>query len=172
MKISALRREIARFSGAKIVEETGWSLAWFRPIGMLHFTHLDPVPEGWSYPHPDWEAACSKSTTNRQSMTHSGRWGSMCWKRGTFRCRPGRRFPGINRWLARAFLWPDFAGRGSAVGHAQLAEGARGAPHRAAGHGPRIEEPEPLRGSHGRGGPVGHLHADVLHPRPQAGPAR
>ena len=41
----ALRREM--------IEETGWSLAWFRPIGMLHFTHLDPVPEGWSHPHPD-----------------------------------------------------------------------------------------------------------------------
>ena len=42
----AVRREV--------LEETGWSLACFRPIGILHFTHIDPVPEGWIYPHPDF----------------------------------------------------------------------------------------------------------------------
>ena len=42
----ALRREV--------LEETGWSLAYFRPIGILHYTHIDPMPEGWSYPHPDF----------------------------------------------------------------------------------------------------------------------
>ncbi len=42
----ALRREV--------LEETGWSLAWFRPIGILHFNYVDPLPEGWSYPHPDF----------------------------------------------------------------------------------------------------------------------
>ena len=42
----ALRREV--------LEETGWSLAWFRPIGILHFNYIDPLPEGWSYPHPDF----------------------------------------------------------------------------------------------------------------------
>ena len=38
----------------EVLEETGWSLVSFRPIGILHFTHIDPVPAGWSYPHPDF----------------------------------------------------------------------------------------------------------------------
>lgn len=38
----------------EVLEETGWSLAPFRPIGILHFTHIDPVPESWSYPYPDF----------------------------------------------------------------------------------------------------------------------
>ncbi len=42
----ALRREV--------LEETGWSLECFRPIGILHYTHIDPMPEGWSYPYPDF----------------------------------------------------------------------------------------------------------------------
>ena len=42
----ALRREV--------LEETGWSLASFRPIGILHFHHTESVPEGWPYPHPDF----------------------------------------------------------------------------------------------------------------------
>lgn len=42
----ALRREV--------LEETGWSLACFRPIGILHYRHVDPVPEGWAFPHPDF----------------------------------------------------------------------------------------------------------------------
>ena len=42
----ALRREI--------LEETGWSLASFHPIGILHYTHTEAVPEGWSFPHPDF----------------------------------------------------------------------------------------------------------------------
>ena len=42
----ALRREV--------LEETGWSLAFCRPIGVLHYTHIDPMPEGWSYPYPDF----------------------------------------------------------------------------------------------------------------------
>ena len=33
----ALRREV--------IEETGWSLVFFKPIGILHFTHVDPVQE-------------------------------------------------------------------------------------------------------------------------------
>ena len=38
----------------EVFEETGWSLVWFRPIGVLHFTHIDPMPEGWRYPFPDF----------------------------------------------------------------------------------------------------------------------
>ena len=41
----ALRREV--------LEETGWKLACFRQIGIMHFRHLDPVPDGYSYPYPD-----------------------------------------------------------------------------------------------------------------------
>ncbi len=42
----ALRREM--------LEETGWSLSSFRPIGILHFHHTNPAPEGWTYPYPDF----------------------------------------------------------------------------------------------------------------------
>ena len=54
---------------------------------------------------------------------------------------------------APGWLGP-FPGRLSQVeyrtlGHPQFAESARGAPHRAAGIGPGIEKPEPVRGSHG-----------------------
>lgn len=42
----AVRREV--------VEETGWSLACIRPIGILHFTFIDPKPEGYPYPYPDF----------------------------------------------------------------------------------------------------------------------
>lgn len=38
----------------EVLEETGWGLACFRPIGVLHFTHLDAVPEDWPYPYPDF----------------------------------------------------------------------------------------------------------------------
>ena len=42
----ALRREV--------LEETGWSLAFCRPIGILHYTHTDAAPEGYRYPYPDF----------------------------------------------------------------------------------------------------------------------
>ena len=42
----ALRREM--------MEETGCSLASYRPIGILHYTHTEAVPEGWIFPHPDF----------------------------------------------------------------------------------------------------------------------
>lgn len=42
----ALRREV--------IEETGWSLACIRPIGILHFTLVDPKPEDYVYPYPDF----------------------------------------------------------------------------------------------------------------------
>ena len=42
----ALRREV--------LEETGWSLSHFRPIGILHYTHTEAVPEDWAFPHPDF----------------------------------------------------------------------------------------------------------------------
>ena len=38
----------------ELLEETGWSLASFSPIGVLHFTHIDPVPKGSPYPYPDF----------------------------------------------------------------------------------------------------------------------
>ena len=41
----ALRREV--------LEETGWSLARFRQIGVMHFHHVDPVPDDYGYPYPD-----------------------------------------------------------------------------------------------------------------------
>ena len=34
----AMRREV--------IEETGWSLAFCKPIGILHFTHICPMSEG------------------------------------------------------------------------------------------------------------------------------
>ena len=42
----ALRREV--------LEETGWSLTFCRPIGILHYTHTDAAPEGYRYPYPDF----------------------------------------------------------------------------------------------------------------------
>ena len=42
----AVRREV--------VEETGWGLACIRPIGILHLTFIDPKPEGYPYPYPDF----------------------------------------------------------------------------------------------------------------------
>ncbi len=42
----ALRREV--------MEETGWSLVCIQPIGLLHFTLIDPKPEDYAYPYPDF----------------------------------------------------------------------------------------------------------------------
>ena len=42
----AVRREV--------MEETGWSLACIQPIGILHITFIDPKPEDYSYPYPDY----------------------------------------------------------------------------------------------------------------------
>ena len=41
----AMRREV--------LEETGWSLAHFRQIGIMHFHNIDPMPDGYTYPYPD-----------------------------------------------------------------------------------------------------------------------
>ena len=38
----------------EVIEETGWSLICFRPIGILHFTFLDDKPDDWTYPYPDF----------------------------------------------------------------------------------------------------------------------
>ena len=38
----------------EMLEETGWTLACFRPIGILHFTSTDTAPEGSPYPYPDF----------------------------------------------------------------------------------------------------------------------
>lgn len=38
----------------EVLEETGWTLEYFHPIGVLHFTHTKAVPEDWPYPYPDF----------------------------------------------------------------------------------------------------------------------
>ena len=38
----------------EVLEESGWHLACYRRIGILHFTHTDAALEGWSNPHPDF----------------------------------------------------------------------------------------------------------------------
>lgn len=38
----------------EVMEETGWSLACIRPIGILHVTFIDPKPEDYPYPYPDY----------------------------------------------------------------------------------------------------------------------
>ena len=38
----------------EVLEETGWSLACFRPIGVLQCTQLGAVPEDSPYPYPDF----------------------------------------------------------------------------------------------------------------------
>ena len=38
----------------EVLEETGWSLARFRQIGIMHFHHIDPMPDGYTYPYPDF----------------------------------------------------------------------------------------------------------------------
>ncbi len=43
---NALRREV--------LEETGWSLGPVLQIGVLHYAHAGPKPEGWTHPYPDF----------------------------------------------------------------------------------------------------------------------
>ena len=38
----------------EMLEETGLTLACFRPIGILHFTYTDAAPEGSPYPYADF----------------------------------------------------------------------------------------------------------------------
>ena len=42
----ALRREV--------LEETGWTLSSVLQIGVLHFAHTGPKPDGWLHPYPDF----------------------------------------------------------------------------------------------------------------------
>jgi 8-oxo-dGTP pyrophosphatase MutT (NUDIX family) len=44
--IGTLRREA--------LEETGWSLISLRLLGLKHFHHLAPKPDGYAYPYPDF----------------------------------------------------------------------------------------------------------------------
>lgn len=37
----------------EVLEETGLALQSMRRIGLLHFRHLTPKPEGYRYPYPD-----------------------------------------------------------------------------------------------------------------------
>jgi ADP-ribose pyrophosphatase YjhB (NUDIX family) len=43
---AAMRREV--------LEETGWTLAKVRMLGVKHFHHLSSKPHGYAYPHPDF----------------------------------------------------------------------------------------------------------------------
>jgi len=43
---ATLRREVA--------EETGWSIRNIGLLGLLHFHHVTPKPEGYRYPYPDF----------------------------------------------------------------------------------------------------------------------
>lgn len=38
----------------EVLEETGWTLSTLLPLGFRHFHHLNPRPEGYRYPHPDF----------------------------------------------------------------------------------------------------------------------
>ncbi len=38
----------------EVMEETGWSLTCIRPVGILHFTLMDPKPANYAYPYPDF----------------------------------------------------------------------------------------------------------------------
>ncbi len=43
---ATLRREV--------LEETGWGINEVLPLGFMHFHHLAPKPDGYTYPHPDF----------------------------------------------------------------------------------------------------------------------
>jgi 8-oxo-dGTP pyrophosphatase MutT (NUDIX family) len=38
----------------EVLEECGWRVGTLRPLGVLHFRHLTPRPEGYPYPYPDF----------------------------------------------------------------------------------------------------------------------
>ena len=38
----------------EVLEETGWAIAGLRRLGVRHFHHLTPRPEGHRYPYPDF----------------------------------------------------------------------------------------------------------------------
>lgn len=38
----------------EVLEETGWTIRDTKLLGFMHFHHLGPKPEGYSYPHPDF----------------------------------------------------------------------------------------------------------------------
>ena len=38
----------------EVLEETGWTIKETAFIGFMHFHHLNPKPEGYSYPYPDF----------------------------------------------------------------------------------------------------------------------
>ena len=44
--IETLRREV--------LEESGWSLAEIRRVGIMHFHHLTEKPDAYPYPYPDF----------------------------------------------------------------------------------------------------------------------
>lgn len=44
--IDTLRREVH--------EETGWEVNVIDLLGVMHFRHLTPMPEGYRYPYPDF----------------------------------------------------------------------------------------------------------------------
>ncbi len=38
----------------EVLEETGWTLSDWSLLGVMHFRHLAPKPEGYPYPYPDF----------------------------------------------------------------------------------------------------------------------
>ena len=38
----------------ELLEETGWSVAALEQVGVVHFHHENPAPEGYPYPYPDF----------------------------------------------------------------------------------------------------------------------
>jgi len=38
----------------EVLEETGWTIEQLQLIGVKHFHHLTPMPQGYHYPYPDF----------------------------------------------------------------------------------------------------------------------
>ena len=38
----------------ELLEETDWAIAQPRLLGLMHFRHLTPKPEGYRYPYPEF----------------------------------------------------------------------------------------------------------------------
>lgn len=53
----------------EVLEETGWTLRAARLIGLAHFQHLTPQPEGYRYPYPDFLHLIYAATAERYDPT-------------------------------------------------------------------------------------------------------
>jgi 8-oxo-dGTP pyrophosphatase MutT (NUDIX family) len=38
----------------EVLEETGWTIERVQPLGIKHYHHLTPEPDGYRYPYPDF----------------------------------------------------------------------------------------------------------------------